>query len=125
MFEIMFYEDRSGYSEVVEWMKELDKAAKNSKEVRIRLKKIYEYLEMLAQYGTRIGQPMVKHLTNTELWELRPTRDRIIFVSLQGSVFLILSHFEKKTEKTPVREIEKAKRILKEFRERKENEEPF
>lgn len=123
MFEIEFYEDKNGYSETAEWLMELDKKAHNSKEHRIRLKKFVEYMEILKQYGTYIGEPVVKHLTGTDLWELRPTRDRVFFVHILDNKFLILNHFIKKTEKTPIREIEKANRMLKDYLERSNHNE--
>ncbi len=118
MFEIEMYEDKNGYSETAQWVIELDEKAHNSKEHRIRLKKFYEYLSLLEQYGTFVGEPMVKPLTGTEFWELRPTRDRVIFVHIIDNKFLLLNHFVKKTEKTPKREIEKARRMLKDYIER-------
>lgn len=118
MFEIEFYEDRNGYSETEEWVIELDKKAHNSKEHRIRLKKFVEYVENLKCYGTYIGEPAVKKLTGTEFWELRPTRDRVIFVHILKDKILLLNHFVKKTEKTPPREIEKARRMLTDYLER-------
>lgn len=123
MFEIEFYEDKNGYSETEEWLMELDKKAHNSKEHRVRLKKFVEYVEMLKNYGTYIGEPVVKHLTGTELWELRPTRDRVIFVHILKDKFLLLNHFVKKTEKTPTKEIEKANRMLRDYLERSNNNE--
>lgn len=118
MFEIEFYEDKNGYSEIGEWLMELDKKANTNKEYRIRLKKIAEYLEILRQYGTYIGEPAVKKLVGTEFWELRPTRDRVIFIHTLKNKFLLLNHFVKKTEKTPPREIEKARRMLADYLER-------
>lgn len=123
MFEIEFYEDKNGYSETEEWVIELDKKANTNKECRVRLKKFTEYVEMLQQYGTYIGEPAVKKLVGTEFWELRPTRDRVIFVHILKDKFLLLNHFVKKTEKTPLREIEKACRMLVDYLERSnENE---
>ncbi len=81
MFEIEFYKDKNEYSETNEWLAELNKKAVTSKDHRIRLKKFYEYLELLAHYGTFAGEPAMKPLTGTEFWELRPTRDRVIFCS--------------------------------------------
>ncbi len=118
MFEIEFYMDKNGYSEVYEWILQMDKKAEKSKDYRIRLKKLYEYLEILSNYGTFIGQPVVKQLKGTDFWELRPTSDRVIFVHVIGNKFLLLNHFVKKTQKTPIREIEKAKRMLKDYKER-------
>lgn len=79
MYDVDIYEDRHGRSEISEWISQLNDKAKTSKESRIRLKKIVEYIELLKAYGTQIGTPAVKHIINTDLWELRPTNDRIFF----------------------------------------------
>ncbi len=88
------------------------------KNARIKLKKIIEYIGLLKSYGMNIGQPAVKHITNTDLWELRPTTDRIFFVYWKDNTFILLHHFAKKTKKTPPKEIEKALSNLKDFIER-------
>lgn len=119
MFEIEFYEDKNGYSETEEWVMELDKKANTNKDCRVRLKKFAEYVEILQQYGTYIGEPAVKKLVGTEFWELRPTRDRVIFVHIFKNRILLLNHFVKKTKKTPPKEIEKARRMLEDYRERR------
>ena len=118
MFEIEIYQTASGRSEIAEWLEELNAKARTSKENRIRLKKIAEYMEMLKTYGTQIGAPAVKHIANSDLWELRPTQDRIMFAYWRNNKFILLSHFVKKTQKTPPREIDKAKRLLADFLER-------
>lgn len=56
-----------------------------------------------------------------KLWELRPLSDRILFAAWTGKGYVLLSHFVKKTQKTPPAEIEKAERFLKEFLERSED----
>ena len=90
MFEVEFYEDKNGYSETEEWVMKLDEKAHTVKECRVRLKKFAEYVELLQQYGTYIGEPAVKKLVGTEFWELRPTRDRVIFVHVLKNKFLLL-----------------------------------
>ena len=74
---------------------------------------------MLEKYGTSIGEPYIKYLEN-DIWELRPLRDRILFAYCNNNKFILLSIFMKKTQKTPQREIEKAKRNLKDFIKRSE-----
>lgn len=123
MFEIEFYEDKNGYSETAQWIMELDHKAHTSKEARIRLKKIVEYVENLKNYGTYVGEPVVKHLTGTDLWELRPMRDRVIFALVFRNRILLLNHFVKKSQKTPSREIKKANRMLKDYLERSNDNE--
>jgi len=64
-----------------------------------------------------IYEPYVKHIDD-EIWELRPLRDRFFFFCWHGDILVLLHHFVKGTQKTPPREIEKAKRNLKDFIER-------
>lgn len=102
---------------VYDYMVELSK--KNSKDSKIKLNKINDYIEMLRCYGTQAGEPYIKHLGG-EIWELRPLRDRILFVGWAEGSYVLLHQFVKKTQKTPPREIEKAKRELEDLKKRKE-----
>lgn len=77
---------------------------------------------MLSLNGLILGEPYIKHLNN-DIWELRPLRDRILFAYWDNNNFILLSTFMKQTQKTPQREIEKAKRNLKDFIRRSENNE--
>jgi len=117
MFKVIMYQDRQGRSTVKEYHKELEKKAQTRKDERVRLKKFIEYIAILRQYGTRIGQPMVKHIDG-DIWELRPINNRIFFFYWKDDIFVLLHHFLKKTNKTPAREIEQAKRNLNDFIER-------
>lgn len=117
MFEIEIYEDAKGNSPISDYLESLNEKAKTSKNERIRLKKITEYLELVKHHGTRIGFPVTKHIEG-KIWELRPTNDRILFAHWNENTFILLHHFVKKTKKTPKSEIEKAKRNLKDFWER-------
>lgn len=69
---------------------------------------------MLSLNGLRLGEPYIKHLDN-DIWELRPLRDRILFAYWDNNRFILLSIFMKQIQKTPQREIDKAKRNLKDF----------
>lgn len=115
MYKVYFYKDSNGKEPVLEYMRQL--AAGGGKEKRIQLNKIHEYIQVLEVYGTRAGVPYVKHIDG-DLWELRPLKDRIFFVAWQGDIYILLHHFLKKTRKTPKREIEQAKRKLKDLRKR-------
>lgn len=76
-----------------------------------------DYVKILSEFGISCGEPYIKHLDG-DIWELRPMKDRILFAGHLGDSFVLLHHFVKKTQKTPVREIEKAKREFKDFIER-------
>lgn len=115
MHKIYFYKDKNGKEPVLEYLKEL--VSKKDKDSRIKANKINDYIEILSKYGTQAGEPYIKHL-NGEIWELRPLRDRILFVAWVNGSYVLLHQFMKKTQKTPAREIEKAKRELADLIER-------
>lgn len=115
MHKIYFYKDKNGNEPVAEYIADL--AQKNDKDSRIKLNKIRDYIKALSEYGTRAGEPYVKHLDG-EIWELRPLRDRILFIGWVNGSYVLLHHFMKKTQKTLAREIEKAKQELADLIER-------
>lgn len=115
LHKIHFYKDRNGKEPVYEYMVKL--SGKKDKDSRIKLNKINDYIEMLSRYGTQAGEPYIKHLDG-EIWELRPLRDRILFVAWVNGSYVLLHQFMKKTQKTPAREIEKAKCELADLIER-------
>ena len=110
MHEIIFYQDRNGRQPVLDYMEKLGKS--KSKDSRIKLNKISDYIQALSVYGTeQLTENYVKHLDG-EIWELRPIRDRILFAAVVNGRYVLLHQFMKKTQKTPAREIEQAKREL-------------
>ena len=115
MHKIHFYRDKNGNEPVAEYIEEL--ARKKDKDSRIKLNKIRDYIKVLSDYGTQAGEPYIKHLDG-DIWELRPLRDRILFVGWVNGGYVLLHHFMKKTQKTPAWEIEKAKRELADLIER-------
>lgn len=116
MYKVHFYKDANGKQPVTEYLLEL--ARQNDKDSRIKLGKIRDYVKALSIYGLQLGEPYIKHLDG-DIWELRPLRDRILFVAWQESGgFVLLHQFMKQTQKTPAREIEKAKREYKDILER-------
>lgn len=117
MYKILFYEDKNGYSETAEFIRTLGK--QSGKNARVNLTKIIAYINELEKYGTRIGEPVTKHLAG-EIWELRPLKNRILYACVKDNTFIILNNFQKKTPKTPRREIAKAIRYLKDYLERNE-----
>ena len=92
MYEISFYEDEKGNSDIKELIEKLRDKSKKDKDARINYHKIVAYIDLLEEYGTGIGEPVTKHL---------------------------LHHFTKKTRKTPKREIEKAKREIEDYKRRR------
>jgi phage-related protein len=83
MYEVEFYRDKNGHSEILELLDDLRAKADASKTDRINWEKIVAYIVALSEYGTRIGAPTVKHIDG-EIWELRPLRNRILFFLYDG-----------------------------------------
>lgn len=119
MYEIEFYEQENGYSELVEYIQELKRKSVSNKENRINFNKIVAYFDVLSEWGTRVGEPVTKHLEG-EIWELRPLKHRFLYAYYKDRKFIILHHFIKRTRRTPKKEIEQAKRKLKDYKERNE-----
>ena len=117
MYDVEIYETENGKSEVKEYIKELQK--KTNKDNKIKFQKIIAYVRMLKEQGLSIGEPYIKHL-DEQIWELRPLRNRILFASFIDNKFVLLTIFMKQTQKTPKREIEKAKRYLEDYIKRSE-----
>ncbi|MBC3887243.1 type II toxin-antitoxin system RelE/ParE family toxin [Acetobacterium paludosum] len=120
MHEILFYKDPKGNEPVLDFIRELSR--KNDKDSRVNLNKINDYIQMLSKYGTKIGEPYIKHLEG-EIWELRPLRSRIFFVAWVDGSYVLLHQFIKKSQKTPKRELEQARRELSILTGRGENNE--
>ena len=116
MYEIYFYEDKDGNSPVFDYIQELAKS--NDKDSRINHNKINDYIQVLSEFGHTAGEPYIKHIDG-DIWELRPIRGRIFFASWKDSGFILLHFIQfKKTQKTPKRELDQAKRNLTDMQER-------
>jgi len=117
MYHITFYTDKDGKSDILELLDELQKKGETSKTDRVNRIKILAHIQALEENGTRIGQPFVKHIEGS-LWELRPLRNRIFFFYWEDNTFVLLHHFIKKSQKTPEKEIERARLKQKDFLKR-------
>jgi phage-related protein len=121
MRDIYFYEDKDGKSPIYEYIQALSQ--RTDKDSRINLTKIQDYIKVLQEYGKAAGKPYIDHIEG-DIYEIRPLRCRIFFADWVDGGFILLHYFQfKKTQKTPKREIEQAKRNLKDMRERSGNNE--
>lgn len=122
MYNVEFYETQDGKSQIWEFLEDLRIKAATSKDARIQHKQASLYIELLQQNGTRLNENITKHLEDG-IWELRPGNNRVFYFFFQDNTFVLLHQFRKKTQKTPKREIEKAKRERDDYLFRKENDE--
>ena len=114
MYSVRFFKDKKGHQPAKEYILKL--AKKKDKDSRINLNK-NDYIEALKQNGTRLGMPFIRHIEN-DLWELRPLGNRIFFVVWIDGIFVLLHGYEKKSQKTPEKELNRARQEMKELQER-------
>jgi phage-related protein len=108
MFNIEFYSTADGTSELLDFLDYLQRKSVKSKDARIQHKQIALYIQLLEDHGTQLGENITKHLEE-DIWELRPGNNRVLFFYHKNDTYILLHQFRKKTQKTPRREIEKAK----------------
>ena len=84
--------------------------------------KVYYYIsprrifELAENYGLEFIYPYVKKLSGSPLWEIRilgKNNIRILYISNSGNTIVALHGFIKKTQKTPIKEMETALNRLK------------
>lgn len=91
-------------------------------EVQRKILQILRIIEIME----RVPQSYLKQIENTKgLYELRivfgGNNFRVFCFFSSGKVIVLLGGFEKKTRKTPKKEIEKALRLMKEYKEDPDN----
>lgn len=119
MYNIEFYEDANGNSQVWDFLEELRIKAQTSKDARIQHKQLSMYIQLLEDNGTRLNENITKHLED-DIGELRPGNNRVLYFYFKDNTFVLLHQFRKKTQKTPRCEIERAKSERDDYLSRKE-----
>lgn len=99
-WSIVFYTEENGGSPVVEFLDSLD----------MKTRARFDWsIEQLRQRNVQARPPLVKHLQD-KLWELREESNtniyRLLYVFFTGRYIVFLHGFQKKSQKTPRREIE-------------------
>lgn len=107
--KIVFYEHH-----FIEFYQELDQ------KVKLKIKYVFELIKQV----DRVPDKFLKHLTGTDgLYEIRIANQsniyRIFCCFDEGQIVVLFHGFQKKTQKTPVKEIEKAKQLKKQYFESK------
>lgn len=121
MYEIEFYEKNNGESEIWNFLEHLRIKSQTNKDARIQYKQIVFYIELLRQNGSTLPENIMKNI-DEDIWELRPGNNRVFYFYYdENKAFVLLHHFRKKTQKTPKREIERAKAERDDYKVRKES----
>lgn len=120
MYTVEFYETQNGECQIWDFLEGLRIKAVSNKDARIQHKQVSLCIELLQQNGTHMNENITKHLEDG-IWELRPGNNRVFYFFFKNDTFVLLHQFRKKSQKTPKREIEKAKRERNDYLFRKEN----
>ena len=108
ILDVRFYASNSGSEPVREWLKSLPASERRA---------IGEDIKTV-QLGWPLGMPLVRKLAK-DLWEIRVhLKDRIarILFTLVAHTMVLLHGFIKKSQDTPVEELDLAKRRLQQLR---------
>ena len=104
---VRFYRMAGGAEPVLEWLRSLDKADRRA--IGLDL--------MRVQFGWPIGMPLVRSLKGG-LWEVRSTlpsqRIARLVLCFHEGMLVVVHGFIKKTPKTPVEDVELARRRMRE-----------
>jgi len=121
LYTVEFYEKSNGNSELWDFIEDLRIKSSSNKDARIQYKQVILYIQLLQDNGTNLPQNVAKHLVEN-IWELRPGNNRVLYFYFENNTFVLLHQFRKKTQKTPIREIEQAKSERDDYLSRKESE---
>jgi phage-related protein len=98
--KIYYYISPSGKNVIREFILSLQK----NQQVKVR-----RILQLINDYGLTSANPHIKKLFGTPFWEIKilgKDNIRILYVALDINSILVLHGFNKKTQKTPMREIQ-------------------
>ena len=112
-YEIIFYDKPDGTEPAKEFIMSLDDKMRA---------KIVSLIEMLANNGGSLREPYSKHLIDG-IFELRAkvgnNISRVLYFFVVGKSIILTNGFLKKSQKTPRKEIDLAKKYRNEFLNRK------
>ncbi|WP_461206066.1 type II toxin-antitoxin system RelE/ParE family toxin [Clostridium sp. DL1XJH146] len=87
--------------------------------------KTFREIELLKKHGSELREPHTKPIkgkNNKGIYELRvkfsSDISRIFYFTYTGNIFVLLNGFVKKTNKTPEREIERARKYKEDYERR-------
>ena len=111
-FTISFYETANGERPAEEFLLDLD--------IKMRAK-MARTIQLLSDNGNELREPYSKELDD-KIFELRAkvgsNISRVLYFFVIGQEIILTNGFVKKTQKTPRREIERAKRYRQDYMER-------
>jgi phage-related protein len=108
-WKVEFYKFPNDNSPILDWLQSQEP------KVKAKLARIFDLLE---DQGTAVGKPYVAPLEE-KLYEIRIEQDtniyRILYFAYTEKRFILLHGFQKKTQKTPKKELDLSKERMKAF----------
>ncbi|NDL66402.1 type II toxin-antitoxin system RelE/ParE family toxin [Anaerotalea alkaliphila] len=115
-YDVEFYAKENGSIPVQEFLLSLNPKMRA---------KVFSEIELLETHGPNLREPYVKPVKGKiykGLFELRikfsTDISRIFYFGYRDNTYVLLHGFTKKTQKTPVRELDKAKRYMEDYERR-------
>lgn len=99
-WKVVYYISTTGENPVSDFLDTLQKQTQS---------KIIRILHNIEEYGLQSVIPHIKKMSGTPFWEIRilgQDNIRVIYVVFVKSQILVLHGFIKKTDKTPIKELE-------------------
>ena len=116
-YQIDLYEKDNGEVPVLESIKNMDAKMQA---------KIYREINLLEEFGRKLHEPYIKKIVGqkySDLWELRIKQSnnifRIIYFTYVNDLCVLLHGFQKKSQKTPKKELDLAKSRMEDYKSRK------
>ena len=107
-----YYKDKEGIEPAADFIESLP--------VNTRVK-VFKIVKLLKDYGVLLAEPYTRQIRG-KIRELRIKDSqgaiRVLYFTYTGRRFILLHGFIKKTDKTPVRDIEIAEKRMKDFLDR-------
>ena len=100
MYNIEFYEDSNGRSELWDFLESLRVKAATNKDAHIQYKQISLYIQLLEDNGTRLNENITKHLDD-DIWELRPGNNRVLYFYFKMIPLCFCINSARKLKKLP------------------------
>ncbi len=114
MFAVVFYRTDAGNEPALDWFRELGRDERRIVGADLRT----------LQIGFPLGMPLCRSLGDG-LWELRsvlPTRIARVMFFLDGETFIVVHGFVKKAQKTPIMELDAARKRKRNYEIRRRSE---
>lgn len=107
-YEVVLYEDEKGYSQVSEWLAELQRSNPRERAKAARL------IEKLEKQGTGLKMPHCKHIEGP-IWELRKDGIRVYYWQEDKTTFVAAAGEVKQRDEADSALLRYAQRAYKEY----------